>query len=534
MKYFLGSINRKVMFGYAVIFAIVLALAYLQFGKTTDVMAKNSQISSDTLPQLKAAENAILSLDRIEISAFGLYGLTIPKNQFQSIFATERKTIESVQKVLGVIMDSSQNQALSNAVYTEVDALFNTMNANSVDWDRAREILATLQQATNEYRDYLHKIETGVADKARDDTASVQSLVKEMQFLNVAGVIVVSMVIFLSFFMSRHTIARPITGLSDQLNKIAESKSLRTEVQVDTHDEVYTATESVNFLLKEFRTGMQAISDSTSVLADSSQSLSNSAIQSDQQVSIFSDKLRGLLENISSLENSIHEGGERTRAASKKATEGAEQVHEGSESVTKTANAITDLTESIATSAEMLMSLKTAGDQVSSVVKTIAEIAEQTNLLALNAAIEAARAGESGRGFAVVADEVRTLASRTHESTHEINTILDKIVELITSTVHLMESNKTKANDSVKLAETTVQSLSLIRSTIEEMSQANQELTYVAQQNEAVAHAMRGDIDEFQAATNKVQESSRDTRDASESLNQLSGSLRQVVGGFKL
>ena len=85
---------------------------------------------------------------------------------------------------------------------------------------------------------------------------------------------------------------------------------------------------------------------------------------------------------------------------------------------------VSNLSASISNANDVISSLAKESRNIIAVLDVIRGIAEQTNLLALNAAIEAARAGEQGRGFAVVADEVRTLASRTQQSTENINEML--------------------------------------------------------------------------------------------------------------
>ena len=118
-------------------------------------------------------------------------------------------------------------------------------------------------------------------------------------------------------------------------------------------------------------------------------------------------------------------------------------VSAGSQESQRAQQGMEHLGTQINQASQAITHLATESENIGSVLDVIRGIAEQTNLLALNAAIEAARAGEQGRGFAVVADEVRSLASRTQQSTEEINSMIGKLQEGSKSTVAAMETSQT-------------------------------------------------------------------------------------------
>ena len=155
-------------------------------------------------------------------------------------------------------------------------------------------------------------------------------------------------------------------------------------------------------------------------------------------------------------------------------------------------------------------------------------------MLALNAAIEAARAGEQGRGFAVVADEVRNLASRTQESTQEINNILAQLQGAAGKAVTTMEGSKAGVEASVESANQAGESLLEITSAIEVISEMNDAIARSTEQQTEVAGIMVNNVEDIQKCADEASNASSEIAIASNELTELASKLEAIALQFKV
>jgi methyl-accepting chemotaxis protein len=215
--------------------------------------------------------------------------------------------------------------------------------------------------------------------------------------------------------------------------------------------------------------------------------------------------------------------------ASEAATNAEDSAREGQAILHKTTQAINELAGQVEQSSSVIANLAHDSDSIGAILDVIKGIAEQTNLLALNAAIEAARAGEQGRGFAVVADEVRSLASRTHQSTSEIESMIQRLQSAAQSATTTMSGGHEIAQSSVQQVSQAVAALDAITSAVERIKIMNTQIASAAEEQSAVTQEVKNNVEAIDEVSELTIETLDGLNQTGHNMENLGNNIRQIA-----
>ncbi|MDJ0741679.1 MAG: methyl-accepting chemotaxis protein [Gammaproteobacteria bacterium] len=338
----------------------------------------------------------------------------------------------------------------------------------------------------------------------------------------------------LSVFMARK-ITGPVTGASRALREIANGDGdLTAHLPRSTDDEVGELCQAFNRFVDKVHGIIAGVNDTTTRLSSAAGTMSQATAASESAATSQREGTDQIAVAINEMAATIQEIARSAGDAEAAARHADTTVTEGLHKVDDTIGSIAQLAEDAGQAMDNAQQLEAESQNISTVLDVIRGIAEQTNLLALNAAIEAARAGEQGRGFAVVADEVRTLASRTQNSTVEIQEMTERLASGTVATVEVMQRSAQRTNDAVEVARAAGDSLRAVADSVATMSSMNAQIASAAEQQSAASEEINRNVTQIAATADDSAAAAANSAAVAVEVAQLGETLNALVGRFRL
>ncbi|WP_024600310.1 methyl-accepting chemotaxis protein [Pseudoalteromonas sp. TAE56] len=393
--------------------------------------------------------------------------------------------------------------------------------------------LAQSEQATKMALNQIDELVNQASDVAFKLQQGVRSDVDSANLWTWVGMIIATLLAVAIAIITVSRITKPLAEVNRILDIVA-SGDMTQRLDDSAKDEFGELSKSCNTLIDSLRslikgiisrsTQLAAASEQTSAItSESSQAIRNQQAQVEQAATATTE--------MSSTSQTVSNSAQQALSEIKNADKEAERVKGISNNNKAT---IEQLAREVDDASQVINKLHQDSASIGSILDVIRGIADQTNLLALNAAIEAARAGEYGRGFAVVADEVRSLASKTQESTQEIQSMIESLQTGAEAAVTAMSKGKQRAVSCVEQTDLASSALDSITFAVSQAHDVSEEISTAALEQQQVAQEISERLESIVAIAEQTAEGANQTNISSSEVAKLAEELRLSVDEFKV
>ncbi|UCX03238.1 methyl-accepting chemotaxis protein [Shewanella glacialimarina] len=367
------------------------------------------------------------------------------------------------------------------------------------------------------------------------DEAEAMAAVHHLRWVILLITVLAVIGILMTTYVITQSILRPLGGEPKTMQVITE-RIASGDLTVNFESNVkligvYGAMRTMSTYLKQI---IGSIVDATSQLSATAEQTSSTSHQSNISLQEQQANIHNVSVAMQEMATTIADVAMNARNVADSTSHVSNISEAATASIEQTITVILSLSDEVSKATNVVQEIAKQSQSIGSVLEVIRSIAEQTNLLALNAAIEAARAGEQGRGFAVVADEVRQLASKTQNSTADIELMIQTLQTKTNQAVTVMEYSAEHALDTVEKARDTQNSFKETTVEIDRIALNAQQIAAAAVQQADAAEEINQCLVTINDVGRQNAEGAQQISEASADLSHLVRQLNGITLKFKL
>ncbi|KIQ57167.1 methyl-accepting chemotaxis protein [Pseudomonas fluorescens] len=309
---------------------------------------------------------------------------------------------------------------------------------------------------------------------------------------------------------------------------------LTRRITIRAEDELGAIGHSVNGFIAYLQNMIGEVTQATGAMASSLENLQRTSAHTSEILmrhASETDQTVTAITEMSSTAESVAQNAAETAAFTQRANEHADRSRVV---VGEASNSVVALIDEVSSATRKVESMQQDAQRITEILGVIGAIAGQTNLLALNAAIEAARAGEQGRGFAVVADEVRALAARTQASTSEINEMLTRLTQGVSSSVQAMENTQASCQSAADATSRVNSGLDEMAGSVSQINSLSTQIATAAEQQSAVTEEINRSMVQIRHMVEELVESGLASENNTRQLLDANSRVNAIMGRFKV